>query len=148
MISCEGCFHALPPSLDLSWWGRDEEDGFSHLWAVPFDKEENVVDVPLYPAAEPVPPLLILFNSKGELVPFLGDALLLEPTSGEMHAQTGPATCMHPPFSFRTVLRGLVLSYKSLSCFKFPVLVLWTPGRAALRLKPAVLVLRGVHSEL
>ena len=47
MISCEGCFHALPCSLDFSWWGRDEEDGASHLWAVPFDKEETVVDVTL-----------------------------------------------------------------------------------------------------
>ena len=79
MISCKGCFHALPSSLDFSWSGRDEEDGASHLWAVLFDKGETVVDVTLYPDAVLVPPLLLIcFNSKGEVIPFLGDALLLE----------------------------------------------------------------------
>lgn len=79
MISCEGCSHALPSSFDFSQWGRDEEDGASPLWAVLFDNEEAVVDVTLYPDAVLVPPLLlILCNSKEELIPFLGDALLLE----------------------------------------------------------------------
>lgn len=120
MISCEGCFHALPSSLDFPWRGRDEEVGASHLWTVLFDKEETVVDVTLYPDAVLVPPLLlILCISKGQLILFLVNALLLELTSSEMHALTGQADWMHPPFSFRTALTELVLPYKSLSCFRF-----------------------------
>lgn len=118
MISCEECFHALPSSLDFSWWGRGEEDRTSHLWAIRFDKEETVVDVTLHPDAVLVPPLLLIL-CKGELIPFLGAALLLELTSSEMCALTGQAAWMHPPFSFRTAVTGLVLPYKSLSCFEF-----------------------------
>lgn len=34
MISSEGHFHALPASLDISWWERDEASGAAHPWAV------------------------------------------------------------------------------------------------------------------
>lgn len=79
-----------------------------------------MVDGTLYPGAVLVPPLILFpCNSKGELIPFLGDALLLELTRSEMHALTGQTAWMHPPFFFRTALTDLVLPYKSLSCFRF-----------------------------
>lgn len=132
MIPCEGYFHALPPSLDFSWWERGDEDGASLLWAVLLDKEETVVDVTLHSDAVLVPPpLLILGNSKDEP----RGCFLLKLMSSEMCALTGLAACLHPPFSFRRALTGLLLQFFCAGLL----------AGTALWLKPAVLVLHGVH---